>query len=63
MIRFILYRILGLVAVLVAMTFIIFLLQQIIPNDPARAREVFMKGASNCRTHPKSRSTTRPSGP
>ncbi len=37
MLRFILLRTLGLVAVLVAMVFVIFLLQQIIPSDPARA--------------------------
>jgi len=37
MIRFIALRMLGLLAVLVAMTFIIFILQQLIPNDPARA--------------------------
>lgn len=37
MVRFILLRSLGLLAVLLAMTLIIFLLQQIIPSDPARA--------------------------
>ena len=37
MIRFIILRMVGLIVVLVAMTLIIFILQQIIPNDPARA--------------------------
>lgn len=37
MIRFILIRFLGLLVVLLAMTLIIFLLQQVIPTDPARA--------------------------
>jgi peptide/nickel transport system permease protein/dipeptide transport system permease protein len=35
--RFIVLSAVGLLAVLLAMTFIIFVLQQIIPNDPARA--------------------------
>lgn len=37
MVRFILIRSLGLLAVLLAMTLIIFLLRQVIPSDPARA--------------------------
>lgn len=37
MIRFLILRSLGLFAVLLAMTLIIFLLQQVIPTDPARA--------------------------
>lgn len=37
MVRFILVRSLGLLAVLLSMTLIIFLLQQVIPSDPARA--------------------------
>ena len=37
MIRFIVLRALGLIGVLLAMTLIIFLLQQIIPSDPARS--------------------------
>src|SRR5437899_717756 len=35
--RFILWRLAGMVAVLVAMTFLVFLLQQVVPSDPARA--------------------------
>jgi ABC-type dipeptide/oligopeptide/nickel transport system permease component len=35
--RFIVWRLAGMVAVLVAMTFLIFLLQQVVPSDPARA--------------------------
>ncbi|MFL5799632.1 MAG: ABC transporter permease [Actinomycetota bacterium] len=37
LIRFVVWRVVGLVVVIVAMTFIIFLLRQVIPADPARA--------------------------
>jgi ABC-type dipeptide/oligopeptide/nickel transport system permease component len=35
--RFILWRLLGMFLVLVAMTFLVFLLRQVVPSDPARA--------------------------
>src|SRR5438067_13087003 len=35
--RFILWRVVGMIVVLIAMTFLVFLLRQVVPSDPARA--------------------------
>ena len=37
MIRFITWRLVGMVVVILSMTFIVFLLRSVVPSDPARA--------------------------